>query len=121
MNAHLQNAGRVGGSDKKRQRTAALQNLRNFEWLNSARSVLKCDSALPLSFPVPSVAAALFLALSFLTGCSFAPKYSRPSLQTPAAFKELTPQQSKDTAGWKTAEPKDDAIRGKWWEIFADR
>ena len=53
-------------------------------------------------------------------GCSFAPKYAKPSVQTPAAFKELTPEQFKDTDGWKTAEPKDNAIRGKWWEMFGD-
>ena len=39
-------------------------------------------------------------------------------VQTPAAFKELTPEQSKETDGWKTAEPKDDVIRGQWWEMF---
>jgi multidrug efflux system outer membrane protein len=53
-------------------------------------------------------------------GCSFAPKYAKPSVQTPAAFKELTPAQFKETDGWKTAEPKDDAIRGQWWEMFTD-
>src|SRR5206468_12927034 len=39
---------------------------------------------------------------------------------TSGAFKELTPEQFKQTDGWKTAEPKDDAIRGKWWEMFGD-
>ena len=51
-------------------------------------------------------------------GCSFAPKYAKPSVQTPAAFKELTPAQFNETDGWKTAEPKDDMIRGQWWEMF---
>jgi NodT family efflux transporter outer membrane factor (OMF) lipoprotein len=51
-------------------------------------------------------------------GCSFAPKYAKPAVQTPVAFKELTPEQSKETDGWKTAEPKDDMIRGQWWEMF---
>src|SRR5208337_741221 len=32
----------------------------------------------------------------------------------------LTPAQYKDTDGWKVAQPKDDALRGKWWEIFGD-
>jgi len=53
-------------------------------------------------------------------GCSFAPKYAPPSVPTPAAFKELTAAQFKETDGWKTAEPRDDAIRGKWWETFGD-
>ena len=26
----------------------------------------------------------------------------------------------KDTDGWRVAQPKDDALRGKWWEIFND-
>jgi NodT family efflux transporter outer membrane factor (OMF) lipoprotein len=51
-------------------------------------------------------------------GCSFAPKYAKPAVQTPAAFKELTPEQSKEIDGWKTAEPKDDLIHGQWWEMF---
>jgi outer membrane protein TolC len=25
-----------------------------------------------------------------------------------------------DTAAWKTAEPKDNFVRGKWWEVFQD-
>ena len=56
--------------------------------------------------------------LALFDGCSFAPKYAKPSVQTPAAFKEMTPAQSKETDGWKTAEPKDDALRGNWWEMF---
>ena len=64
---------------------------------------------------------ALILGAAFLAaGCSFAPKYHTPAIETPAAFKELTPAQSTNTDGWKTAEPKDDALRGKWWEIFGD-
>ena len=39
---------------------------------------------------------------------------------TPAAYKELTPDDYKNTDGWKVAQPKDDALRGKWWEIFGD-
>ncbi len=54
------------------------------------------------------------------TGCSFAPKYAVPSVETPGAFKEMTSEQAKATDGWKTAEPKDDAIRGKWWQMFGD-
>jgi len=56
--------------------------------------------------------------LGLSAGCSFAPKYARPAVQTPAAFKELTPAQSQETDGWKTAEPMDNALRGQWWEMF---
>lgn len=56
--------------------------------------------------------------LVLFAGCSFAPTYAKPAVQTPAAFKELAPEQFKEAEGWKTAEPKDDMIRGKWWEMF---
>lgn len=60
-----------------------------------------------------------------LAGCMVGPKYRTPSAlprpaQTPAAYRELTPADFKNTDGWKVAEPKDDALRGKWWEIFND-
>ena len=58
--------------------------------------------------------------LGLLAGCSLAPNYSKPSVQTPAAFKELTPEQFNQTDGWKTAKPQDSAIRGNWWEVFQE-
>jgi len=58
--------------------------------------------------------------LTIFAGCSFAPKYAKPSVQMPAAFKEMTPAQSQETDGWKAAEPRDNAIRGNWWEVFHD-
>jgi NodT family efflux transporter outer membrane factor (OMF) lipoprotein len=51
-------------------------------------------------------------AVMFMGGCSFAPKYDTPSVQTPGAFKE--------TNDWKMAQPSDDAIRGDWWKMFGD-
>ncbi|MDB6017144.1 MAG: efflux system, outer rane lipoprotein NodT [Pedosphaera sp.] len=47
-----------------------------------------------------------------ITGCSVGPKYVRPTVQVPAAFKEAK--------GWKMAQPRDNIIRGKWWEMFND-
>jgi NodT family efflux transporter outer membrane factor (OMF) lipoprotein len=55
-----------------------------------------------------------------LAGCTVGPKYHTPTADTPAAYKELTPADYKNTEGWKVAQPKDDALRGKWWEIFGD-
>jgi NodT family efflux transporter outer membrane factor (OMF) lipoprotein len=40
------------------------------------------------------------------------PDYTPPKIQVPAEFKELK--------GWKSADPRDAAISGKWWEIFND-
>ena len=47
-----------------------------------------------------------------LAGCSLAPKYVRPVVETPAAYKEA--------GDWKPAQPRDDTQRGKWWEVFGD-
>jgi len=68
----------------------------------------------------PAVITAMLGVALLAGGCSFAPKYATPAIPTPGVFKELTPAQTKATDGWKTAEPKDDAIRGQWWEIFGD-
>jgi multidrug efflux pump len=77
--------------------------------------------------PLPAFGSALSLVLvcSFVlgtgclfSGCSFAPKYQRPAVQTPAAFKELTPQSPETTNFWKIAQPSDGVLRGKWWEMF---
>ena len=59
-------------------------------------------------------------AIVLLAGCSVGPKYSRPAVQAPGAYNELTPENFKDTDGWKLAQPSDNALRGKWWEIFND-
>ena len=66
--------------------------------------------------------AALCIAVTscLLSGCMVGPTYHRPSAETPAAYKELTATDFKNTEGWKKAQPKDDALRGKWWEIFND-
>ncbi len=58
--------------------------------------------------------------LVLLSGCSFAPTYTKPSVPTAAAFSELTPEQFSGTDGWKIAEPKDAVIRGRWWEVFQE-
>ena len=55
-----------------------------------------------------------------LCACNPAPKYAKPPAQTPAAFKETLPPGYKEGAGWKLAEPGDDKIRAKWWELYND-
>lgn len=53
----------------------------------------------------------LFLgALMLFSGCDRGLRYQRAKVETPPAYKELE--------GWKTAQPQDDALRGKWWEMF---
>jgi NodT family efflux transporter outer membrane factor (OMF) lipoprotein len=55
-----------------------------------------------------------------LVACTVGPKYVKPSVPTPPAFKELVPPDQAATGTWKTAAPQDDALRGKWWEIYED-
>jgi NodT family efflux transporter outer membrane factor (OMF) lipoprotein len=78
--------------------------------------------------------------LGLLAGCNVGPKYQRPAMQAPEAYKENIPAATATPAAdgspvaaatavaaatpgaeaWKTAQPKDDANRGKWWLVFND-
>jgi NodT family efflux transporter outer membrane factor (OMF) lipoprotein len=58
----------------------------------------------------------LLAGLGLLSGCNLAPKYTRPTIATPAVFKE----QGGDTNLWRVAQPNDAAARGKWWVMFND-
>lgn len=53
-------------------------------------------------------------------GCQFAPKYNRPTVETPAAFKENSGTNNTDTNIWQVAQPNDAVIRSNWWEAFND-
>jgi len=55
---------------------------------------------------------ALLLTPLFFTACMVGPDYTKPSTPTPTVYKNPIP--------WKQADPKDDVIRGKWWEIYHD-
>ncbi|MDP3903463.1 MAG: efflux transporter outer membrane subunit, partial [Methylococcaceae bacterium] len=47
-----------------------------------------------------------------LAGCMVGPDYVRPEATVPTEFKEVK--------GWKQAQPRDNVLSGKWWEIFND-
>jgi NodT family efflux transporter outer membrane factor (OMF) lipoprotein len=49
-----------------------------------------------------------------LTACSLAPRYHRPTTETP-------PQAYQEVGEWKTAQPADAERRGAWWAPFEDR
>ena len=53
--------------------------------------------------------------------CVVGPKYQRPNVPAPPAFKESLPEGFKEMKGWKVAEPNDGVNRGKWWEIFRNQ
>ena len=67
---------------------------------------------------VPSVSSVVqdlrlgLFALAVLSACTVGPNYVRPTADTPAAFKEMQ--------GWKSAQPRDQELRGKWWEAYND-
>src|SRR6266446_7711271 len=62
----------------------------------------------------------LLLTLGGFAGCNVGPKYPRPVVPAPPAFKELGTQQAGDGSTWKTAQPQDGALRGKWWKIYQE-
>jgi len=68
------------------------------------------------------VATFAFLVFSLLgvLGCNVGPKYLRPAVPAPSAFKESGPQQAPDGTVWKPAQPQDAMLRGKWWEIYQE-
>jgi multidrug efflux system outer membrane protein len=57
----------------------------------------------------------LLAALLTLAGCSLAPSYQPPVVDSPTAFKEAAADSQ-----WKTAEPAENIPRGEWWKAFAD-
>ena len=47
-----------------------------------------------------------------LTGCTVGPDYARPTAAVFEGYKEIK--------GWKQAQPLDDHLPDRWWEIFKD-
>ncbi len=52
-------------------------------------------------------------------GCALGPNYKRPAAPVPPAYKEQLAAEA-TAESWKAAEPRDEALRGKWWEAFGD-
>jgi NodT family efflux transporter outer membrane factor (OMF) lipoprotein len=79
-------------------------------WWNSRRS-----SRISPHHLAPITLVLLILSGSICgSGCTTGPKYKRPDAPTPKAYKEV------NGSVWKPAQPQDDKIHGKWWEIFQD-
>ncbi len=51
--------------------------------------------------------------VSLVSGCTAGPDYTRPAVETPAAYKEA--------GSWTPAQPRDTEQRGSWWHVFGDR
>lgn len=63
--------------------------------------------------------AALLLAIGVFqfTGCTVGPNYRRPKAVAPPA---VIPPAYKEVGNWKPAQPNEQNLGGKWWEIFQD-
>src|SRR5277367_1880455 len=96
-------------------------NFREMQFMRKSKgySVDRNKSAI-LAAMIRRVSILVPVAALLLCGCTVGPKYHTPTADTPQEFKELTPANFASTDGWKVAQPKDDALRGKWWEIFND-
>lgn len=63
--------------------------------------------------------------LANTTACMVGPDYSRPSVETPLAFKQGGTREDSaayvaSRKGWRPAQPNDGAERGDWWRVFKD-
>jgi NodT family efflux transporter outer membrane factor (OMF) lipoprotein len=47
-----------------------------------------------------------------IAGCAVGPKYQRPAVEVPPAYKEV--------GNWKPAQPNEEKLGGNWWEMFQD-
>jgi NodT family efflux transporter outer membrane factor (OMF) lipoprotein len=64
--------------------------------------------------------ASAVLALMLAQGCTVGPAYMRPSVATPATFKEAPVAVAPDGTTWAPARPQDAALRGPWWKIYKE-
>ena len=75
--------------------------------------------------PLRALSGALFLATG-LAGCVVGPDYSRPSVETPLAYKQGGVREDSPgyvaarKKGWREARPADSVERGDWWRVFRD-
>lgn len=82
---------------------------------------MRCKPRRPDPSPMGPKPLVLIVALcALLASCTVGPKYQKPSLPAAPAYTEQPPASYKEIAGWTTAHPSDNAIRGKWWELFED-
>jgi len=67
------------------------------------------------------------LAVGLLTGCKpVGPDYKKPGFTAPPVYKEagattvVVPPPNPNGGAWQPANPSDEMIKGKWWEIYQD-
>ena len=62
--------------------------------------------------PLAAALTAIVTSGAMLVGCAVGPNYHRPSAPVP--------QQYKEAAGWKPAEPREAASGTTWWSVYGD-
>jgi NodT family efflux transporter outer membrane factor (OMF) lipoprotein len=55
---------------------------------------------------------------SLLVSCAVGPRYAKQTVPTAPAYSERPPRQFEESQGWRTAQPSDAMLKGRWWEIF---
>jgi NodT family efflux transporter outer membrane factor (OMF) lipoprotein len=65
---------------------------------------------------VPVAIAAILL----LAGCNVGPRYVRPPVDSPPAYKEAPQQAAQGAESWRATQPRDGTKRGEWWKAFND-
>ena len=63
---------------------------------------------------------AFMMIMLLAMGCVVGPRYARPPVQTPPAYKEIPQPREATPESWRTSQPKDGIDRGKWWTVFND-
>ena len=85
---------------------------KNLLGLASIARCLKTSPNVPLKRGAATGLISAMVATGLLAGCVVGPKYQRPAVQAPTAYKTQGP--------WRVAAPKDSIPKGQWWEIFGD-
>jgi NodT family efflux transporter outer membrane factor (OMF) lipoprotein len=74
-------------------------------------SSLRCPKT-EMRLSKPAVSIIFLVSMLSLTGCTVGPNYHRPTAEVPPVYKEV--------GDWKPAQPSDQDLGGKWWEVFQD-
>ena len=62
--------------------------------------------------------AVFLMILLLMMGCTVGPRYVRPPVETPTAYKEIPQAAAMESESWQASQPKDATNRGKWWKVF---
>ncbi len=58
--------------------------------------------------------------LLLTAACTPGPKYQKPAVAVPPAYKESASNVPAANGQWQPSQPQDQTLRGKWWEVFND-